>query len=281
MLEGYIKLMRLHRPIGIALLLWPTLWALWIAGHGHPELLIVGVFVAGVVIMRSAGCVINDIADRHFDGHVARTAERPLVTGQVTVKQAWILFICLCLCAFALVLLLNQLTVMLAVLALILSCLYPLCKRYTHLPQVVLGLAWYMAIPMAFAAQLNVIPHIAWLLYVSAILWTVIYDTFYAMVDRPDDQTLGLKSTAILLGRYDLSVIALLQVIVIALWSWLGWLLHGGLIYFSAVIVAAGLFIYQLYLARQRDAQGCFRAFLNNNWVGLVMFIGIFLGGSH
>lgn len=274
-LKAYGRLMRLDKPIGTFLLLWPTLWAVWIAGHGHPSWKIVAIFVAGVILMRAAGCVINDLADRKLDGHVTRTKERPLVTQAVTVKQALILTTTLCGMAFLLVLQLNIKTILLAMLALALSTLYPFMKRYTHLPQVILGIAWYMGLLMAFTAQQNTLPPIAWALYLTVILWTVVYDTFYAMVDRQDDLLIGIKSTAILFGHWDRIIIACLQGLVIALLWFTGSWWHAAPIYYASVILAALLFIYQQWLVRDRQPAQCFRAFLNNHYVGLIIFLGI------
>ena len=273
----YLQLTRLNRPIGILLLLWPTLIALWIAAEGVPDVMILMIFIAGVVVMRSAGCVINDIADRRVDGAVSRTAQRPLATGAVTTKQAITLFIVLCIVAFGLVLLLNDYTLMLSVGALILATIYPFMKRYTHFPQVVLGAAFGWAIPMAFAAQTNTVPMIAWVLFAANILWSVIYDTFYAMVDRDDDVKIGIKSTAILFGRYDRVITTILQLCLIVLLIWIGIVLAFTMAYWLAVAVSAGLFSYQQWLILTRDRAACLQAFLNNNWVGAVLFCGVAL----
>lgn len=275
-LIAYAKLMRLHRPVGIWLLLWPTLWALWIAGQGHPSPRIVVIFIAGVVLMRSAGCVINDIADRKFDAHVKRTKDRPLATGSVTVREAFVVFGILCLAAFLLVLQLNGLTIGLSLVGLGLAIVYPFMKRYTHWPQVVLGAAYGFAVPMAFAAQQNAIPPIAWLLYAVALLWPLAYDTLYAMVDRKDDKRIGVKSTAVLLGHYDILFVGIIQGCVLVLLMIIGWLqqFHAG--YYLALLIGSGLFLYQHYLIRSRDPEQCFRAFSNNPWFGFVMFLGIY-----
>lgn len=276
-LRQYALLMRLDRPIGSLLLLWPTLWALWIAGAGHPDAKVVIVFVLGVVLMRSAGCVINDYADRRVDPHVARTKQRPLAAGRVTPREALWLFAGLCSVAFALVLTMNALTVALSFGAVALAALYPFMKRYTHLPQVVLGMAFGWAIPMAFAAETGAVPPLAWLLFVANILWTTAYDTMYAMVDRDDDLRIGVKSTAILFGDADRVLIALLQgmalfaLVLVGRQAGLGGYFHLGL------AVAAALALYQLYLIRNRDGAGCFKAFLNNNWFGAAVFAGIAL----
>jgi len=277
-LHQYAILMRLHRPIGIYLLLWPTLWAVWIGGNGQPDLSIIIIFILGVVIMRSAGCVINDYADRHIDLHVQRTCERPITTGKVSAKEALILFIVLCLVAFSLALLLNWLTIQLSFIAVLLATIYPFMKRYTYLPQFVLGAAFSMAIPMAFAAQMNTVPLIAWYLFIAKLLWTVAYDTMYAMVDREDDLKIGVKSTAILFGQADKLIIGILQLIVLALLFFIGWHLQLNSVYYFSLLLAAGLAIYQQWLIKSRTRQPCFQAFLNNHWFGLVIFIGIIFG---
>ncbi|MCR4346324.1 MAG: 4-hydroxybenzoate octaprenyltransferase [Sulfuricaulis sp.] len=270
-------LMRLHRPIGILLLLWPTLWALWIAGQGSPDVQVAIVFVLGVVLMRSAGCVINDYADRNFDPHVARTRERPIAAGRVSPREALVLFAVLCLMAFALVLVLNRLTVLLSFFGAFLAATYPFLKRYTHLPQFYLGVAFGWGIPMAFAAQTGGVPPLAWILFGANVFWAVAYDTAYAMVDREDDLKVGVKSTAILFGRYDRMMIFLFHMAAIALLALVGTLAHLGLGYYAGLTVAFGLAIYQQRLIRRRDPDGCFRAFLNNNWLGAAVFAGIVL----
>lgn len=276
-LIAYAQLMRLHRPIGILLLLWPTLWALWIAGRGHPSLRNVIVFILGTVIMRSAGCVINDIADRKFDGGVARTKMRPLVTGVVAVKEALVLFFSLVLVAFILVLFLNKLSILLAFVGLVVAIIYPFTKRFTHLPQLVLGVAFAWGIPMAFAAELNTVPSIAWFIFFITWLWIIVYDTQYALTDRADDIGIGIKSTAILFGKYDRLIIGLLQLVVLFLLVMLGFILSFGVFYYLALFFGALLFIYQQYLIKNREPARCFKAFLNNNWFGLVVFLGILL----
>lgn len=274
-LYQYILLTRLHKPIGIYLLLWPTLWALWLAGEGRPDVLPVCVFCLGVVLMRSAGCVINDYADRGIDPHVERTKQRPLASGRVTPREALILFVVLCLIAFALVLTMNRLTIAMSPVALILAGLYPFMKRYTHWPQVFLGAAFAWAIPMAFAAQTGTVPALAWYLFGATLLWTVAYDTMYAMVDREDDLKIGVKSTAILFARADRLIIALLQVAVIFLLAGIGYYAGLGFLYYAGLAVAAGLAVYQQYLIRGRKAALCFAAFLNNHWFGAVVFAGM------
>ena len=276
-LRHYSLLTRLDRPIGILLLLWPTLWALWIASKGNPDGLVLVVFILGVVLMRSAGCVINDYADRDFDPHVARTRHRPIATGQVTPKEALIIFIVLCLLAFGLVLLMNPLTIYLSFGGAVLAGIYPFMKRYTHLPQVVLGMAFAWSVPMAFAAQTGEVPRISWLIYVITVIWSVIYDTMYAMVDREDDLKIGVKSTAILFGEADRLILFGLQGMM-----FIGLLLLGQQTamvfpYYIFVSIAAGFALYQQFLIRHRQPAACFKAFLNNNWLGAAIFIGIAL----
>lgn len=276
-LYQYYLLTRLQKPIGILLLLWPTLWALWIAAEGLPPIPILLVFVAGVVLMRSAGCVINDYADRDFDPHVQRTQDRPIAAGRVSPHEALVLFALLCLAAFILVLTLNRLTLYYSFGALLLAAVYPFTKRYTHLPQLVLGAAFGWAIPMAFAAVQDQVPKIAWLLFVVNILWATAYDTFYAMVDRDDDFKIGVKSTAILFGSADRLVIGVLQLLVLGGLVLIGRMASLGLYFYLGLLIAAGLVLYQQYLARNRDPAGCFQAFLNNNWFGAAIFSGILL----
>jgi 4-hydroxybenzoate polyprenyltransferase len=276
----YALLMRLHRPIGIFLLLWPTLWALWIAGDGRPRPLVLTVFVAGVVLMRSAGCVINDYADRDFDPHVRRTRERPLAAGRVAPREALMLFGVLCLLAFALVLLMNPLTVALSLMGAVLALSYPFTKRYTHLPQVFLGIAFGWAVPMAFAAQTGSVPATAWLIFLATVAWAVAYDTLYAMVDRQDDLRIGVKSTAILFGRADRWAVAGLHAAMLLLLVAVGVTEALGVAYFAGLAVAAVLAAYQQYRIRAREPERCFEAFLNNNWLGAVVFAGIVLDTS-
>ena len=273
----YARLARLDKPIGIFLVLWPTLWALWFAAEGLPSLDVLAIFIVGAVLMRSAGCVINDFADRKIDGHVKRTQERPLVTGRISSKQALVFFAVLCLISFGLVLLTNKLTVYLSFGAVALASAYPFMKRYTYLPQVVLGAAFAWSVPMAFAAQVNDLPAYIWLVYLVTVLWTVAYDTMYAMVDRDDDIKIGVKSTAILFGRADRAIIAFLQVLAILTLCLIGEQLQMGQFYFFSIVVASVLFVYQQHLIRHRYREECFHAFLNNNWVGAALFIGIFL----
>ncbi|WP_439106497.1 4-hydroxybenzoate octaprenyltransferase [Congregibacter sp.] len=273
--SALLRLIRWDRPIGTLLLLWPTLWALWIAAEGVPDIKLLVIFSLGTLLMRSSGCIINDLADRNFDGGVERTRSRPLVTGDVSVVEALAFFVVLCLIAFGLVLMTNLMTILLSVPALLLACCYPLMKRYTHLPQVVLGLAYSWSIPMAFAAQQETLPPQLWLLFTGSALWTVVYDTKYAMVDRRDDLQVGIKSSAILFGESDRSVIAVLQVLCLTALALAGREFGLGWPYFVSLLVAAGLFGYHLYLIRERDEAACFRAFLHNNWVGLSIFVGI------
>jgi 4-hydroxybenzoate polyprenyltransferase len=276
-LREYALLMRLDRPIGIFLLLWPTLWALLIAGEGRPDPMVLMVFILGVVLMRSAGCVINDFADREIDGHVQRTRDRPLAAGRVSELEAKLLFVLLCLLAFGLVLLLNTLTIMLSLVGALLAASYPFMKRVTHLPQVYLGAAFGWSVPMAFAAQTGSVPPIAWLLFTATVLWATAYDTMYAMVDREDDLVLGVKSTAILFGDADRQIIGIIQVMVLVCLLMIGYQAELGLYYYGGVLVAAALAAYQQGLIRYREREGCFRAFLNNNWFGAAVFLGLLL----
>lgn len=276
-LRDYAQLMRLHRPIGILLLLWPTLWALWIAADGRPDTPVLIVFVLGVILMRSAGCVINDYADRNFDPYVKRTRDRPIAAGRVSPGEALALFAALCSIAFALVLTMNYLTVLLAFIGAFLAATYPFLKRYTHLPQFYLGMAFGWSIPMAFAAQTGGLPPMAWVLFAANICWAVAYDTAYAMVDREDDLKLGVKSTAILFGRYDRAMIFVFHLLTIALLALAGTLAGLGLGYYAGLAAAAGFALYEQYLLRGRERDGCFRAFLNNNWFGAAVFAGLVL----
>ena len=267
--------MRIDRPIGTYLVMWPALWSLWLAAKGVPDIHLLLVFISGAFLMRSAGCVINDFADRHIDGHVQRTQHRPLATAVITSKEALQLFILLCLSAAVLLLFTNALTASYAVLAFLLATLYPFTKRFTQLPQVILGMAFSCSIPMAFAAQTNNVPLVALALYFAVISWVVAYDTFYAMVDREDDIKINVKSTAILFGRYDRIITALLQLIFLALLILIGHQQALGTIYFSSLLIISGLFLYQQYLIKDRSPAACFKAFLNNNFVGMAVFIGI------
>lgn len=275
--KQYGLLARLDRPIGILILLWPALWALWVASDGKPDPLVLTVFCLGVVLMRSAGCIINDYADRDFDPHVERTKLRPIAAGKVAPKEAVVVFVVLCLCAFCLVLLLNIYTILLSFVAAFLAASYPFMKRYTQLPQAYLGIAFGWAVPMAFAAQLNTIPPVAWVIYMAVVLWALVYDTMYAMVDKDDDLKIGVKSTAILFGDYDRHIMAVLQLVIIGLLIKVGLMQHLGWLYYLGLTVAAGLSTYQQRLIFHRDKRQCFQAFLNNNWLGLAVFAGIFL----
>ncbi len=275
-LQALLQLMRFNRPIGTLLLLWPTLWALWIAAGGMPELKLLVIFVLGTFLMRSAGCVINDLADRHWDGGVARTRGRPLVTGTVSVKEARILFVALMAVSFALVLLTNRLTVLLSFAGAALAAIYPFTKRVTHFPQLVLGAAFSFGIPMAFAAQTNALPAGLWLLYLGNLLWTMAYDTKYAMVDRDDDLVVGIKSTAVFFGRRDRLAVGLFQAGFLLTMLAAGRVFALGLPYYLGLGVAAALCVYHQYLICSRDPAACFRAFLHNNWVGAAIFAGIF-----
>lgn len=271
----YALLMRMNRPIGVYLLLWPTVWALWIAGEGNPDVGVTFVFVLGVVLMRSAGCVINDYADRDFDPHVSRTRNRPIAAGKVKPREALLLFVLLCLVAFTLVLTMNWLTIGLSVGAVLLAAIYPFMKRYTYLPQVFLGLAFGWAIPMAFAAQTGEVPVIAWLLLTATVLWATAYDSMYAMVDVEDDLKIGVKSTAILFGDADRLIIGSMQVMFLITMVIVGSRLELGLYYFAGLLAASLLVVYQQFLIRNRDPEGCFKAFLNNHWFGAVIFAGL------
>jgi 4-hydroxybenzoate polyprenyltransferase len=276
-LTRYGYLARLHRPIGILLLLWPALWALWIAGNGRPDPKIVLIFLLGVTLMRSAGCAINDFADRNFDGQVERTRERPLATGLIKPWEAMMVFAVLALCAFLLVLLLSWETVLMSFVALPLAIVYPFVKRYTHLPQLVLGVAFGWAVPMAFMAVTGTVPAIGWLLFIATVIWTLVYDTQYAMVDREDDLKVGIKSTAILFGEYDRIMIGLLQAAMLGIMLLIGVRAELGLYYHLGLAVAILLALYQQYLIRERQPADCFAAFLNNNYLGMVIFIGLLL----
>jgi len=278
--QPYIQLMRLDKPIGILLLLWPTLSALWIAGDGSPDVGLVIIFTLGVIVMRSAGCVINDYADRDFDGQVTRTKQRPLAAGILNKKQALICFVCLCSVAFLLALFLNWTTIFMSTVALFLAATYPFMKRLTYLPQVYLGAAFGWAIPMTFTAQTNSVSAVAWLLFLANILWTTAYDTYYAMADRDDDLKAGIKSTAILFGDDDKLIIAILQLSFIAVLALVGMQLEMGFVYYLGLLIAIGLFGYQQQLTMDKEPAQCLLAFFNNNWVGALVFIAIVLDYS-
>ncbi|MEO3678165.1 4-hydroxybenzoate octaprenyltransferase [Rheinheimera fenheensis] len=272
----YLQLMRLEKPIGTYLLLWPTWWALWLAAEGVPPLSMLIVFTLGVVLMRAAGCVINDYADRHWDGAVERTKARPLASGTVSAGEALQLFGLLVLLSASLLLWLNWQTVLLSVVALLLAAVYPFMKRYTHLPQVVLGAAFSWGMPMAFMAIQLKLPLLVWLLYLANLLWTVAYDTYYALVDRPDDVKVGIKSTAILFGDYALPMIVLLQLGSLGLLATVGYMTDLHWVYYLGLLAVVGCFVYQYRLA-QRSRAGCFSAFLHNHYVGMLVFAGIAL----
>ena len=276
-LKDYARLMRLHRPIGTLLLGWPTLWALWLAGQGRPDPRIFIVFVLGVLLMRSAGCVINDYADRHFDPHVERTRDRPIAAGRISPREALVLFTMLCLVAFSLVLTLNRLTILLSFVGAFLAATYPFLKRYTHLPQFYLGVAFGWGIPMAFAALTGGVPVAGWILLAANVCWAVAYDTAYAMVDREDDLKVGVKSTAILFGKYDRLMVFVFHALTLILLGLTGAQAGLGLRYYAGLAVALGLALYQQRLLRDRSREGSFRAFLNNNWFGAAVFAGLAL----
>jgi len=276
-LRRYALLARLHRPIGILLLLWPTLWALWLAGDGQPPWGLVLVFVLGVALMRSAGCAINDYADRNFDGCVARTRTRPIALGLVTPGEALGVFAALSLVAASLLVFLNWPTRLMSLVALLLAAVYPFMKRFTHLPQVMLGAAFGWAVPMAFMALREAVPTAAWLLFVATVIWALIYDTQYAMVDREDDLKIGVKSSAILFGRYDNLIVGLLQLAMLGLLFLVGEMSGRGGGYDLGLLAGGGLFLYQQWLTRHRDPKACFDAFLNNNLFGMAVFTGLVL----
>jgi 4-hydroxybenzoate polyprenyltransferase len=276
-LDLYEKLMRLDKPIGTLLLLWPTLWALWLARGGVPQLGVLLIFVVGTLLMRSAGVIMNDYADRNFDPHVERTKDRPLAAGTVSAKEAAVLVLLLLLAAFLLVLQLNRLTIGLAFVGVFLAATYPLTKRFFFLPQAYLGVAFGFGIPMAYAAQLSHLPAIAWVLLLANIFWTVAYDTEYAMVDRKDDLRIGIRTSAILFGRRDVAAVMLCQAGFLGVMTGIGWFSRLRWPYFAGLALAAVFIAYQYTLIRKREPERCFRAFLNNNWVGGTVFAGIAL----
>lgn len=276
-LENYAYLIRLDRPVGIWLLLWPTLWALWIAAEGVPHIGVLIVFTLGVVFMRSAGCAINDYADRKVDGKVARTKGRPIVSGKVSPKEAVWVFVILTVSAFLLVLFMNPLTIYLSIGGAALAVSYPFMKRYHFLPQVHLGAAFGWSVPMAYAAQSNEIPPIAWLLFLATVLWATAYDTMYAMADREDDIKIGVKSTAILFGEADWIIIGIIQIMIIVTLLMIGSRAELGMFYYLGIFIASLFAVYQQYLITERDPKMCIEAFLNNNWFGMSVFIGIAL----
>jgi 4-hydroxybenzoate polyprenyltransferase len=279
-IKQYLILMRINKPIGIFLLLWPTLWALWLASDGRPNLIVVCIFILGVVLMRSAGCIINDFADKDFDKHVERTRDRPLTSGKVSTKGALILFSALMVVAFLLVLLLNRLTILLAFAGAAFAVIYPFMKRFVSMPQLGLGIAFAWGVPMAFAALTNTVPDKSWVLFLAAAVWPVIYDTMYAMVDRIDDVKIGIKSTAITWGHADRLIVGLLQLVFILLLVACGFLFHLQSVYFMSLMLVSLFFIYQQWLIKDRVQVKCFQAFLNNHWVGMIIYVGIILSYS-
>jgi len=276
-MNAYIRLMRLDKPIGSLLLLWPTYWALFLSADGWPDLDILVIFTLGVFIMRTAGCVINDFADRKIDKHIVRTEGRPLATGEISSNSALALFGLLLLVALGLVLQTNLLTIKLSLIALLLATLYPFTKRWTNLPQLVLGAAFGMSVPMAFSAQTGVIPLTAWLVFMATLVWTLIYDTFYAMGDRDEDLKIGVKSTAILFAKYDHIIITFLQILLIIVFVLIGNTFDLGLIYDFSLVIISFFMIYHQFLLKKRQKEEYFKAFLNNNFIGMTVFLGIFL----
>ena len=276
-MNAYERLMRLDKPIGILLLLWPTLWALWLAADGHPHWMFVGIFTLGTILMRSAGCVMNDVADRNFDGHVARTNQRPLVAGEVSVKEALVLAAILSLIAFGFVLVLNPLTILLSIPALFLAVSYPLTKRFFALPQAYLGIAFGFGIPMAFAAVQGVVPLEAWLMLLANVCWSLAYDTEYAMVDRKDDLKIGIRSSAITFGRFDVALIMFFYLAMLTLLACVGHCLHLSWPYYVGLFAALSVVLYHYHLIKNREETKCFKAFLHNNWVGALIFVGILM----
>ncbi|GAB2723606.1 4-hydroxybenzoate octaprenyltransferase [Halomonas garicola] len=274
----FLHLTRLDRPIGTWLLMWPTLWALWLAADGVPGRGVVLIFVAGVYVMRAAGCVINDYADRYVDGHVKRTTQRPLATGRISEAEAKGVFAGLVVIAFLLVLMTNLFTILLSLGGVALAFIYPFMKRYTHLPQLFLGAAFSWAIPMAYGAVLGQVPVEAWLLFIANVAWTVAYDTQYAMVDRDDDLKIGVKSTAVLFGRADKLMIGIFQLVALGFLGWTGWRLAAGGFFWLGLAGMAATFVYQQWLIHERARERCFQGFLNNFWSGLIVFAGIALG---
>ncbi len=277
-LDLYERLMRLDKPIGILLLLWPTLWGLWLSSRGHPDWTVVLVFVLGTVLMRSAGCVINDFADRDFDRHVERTKDRPLTAGKVSPREALALFVVLAACAFLLVLLLGiPLVIWLSIPAILLAASYPFTKRFFAIPQAYLGVAFGFGIPMAYAAQLGRVPEAAWWLLLANVFWAIAYDTEYAMVDREDDIKIGIKTSALTFGRFDVAAVMACYAIALGLIAWVGYRLGRGAAFYGGLAVSAAIMIWHYTLIRGRDRAACFKAFLNNNYVGAAIFVGIAL----
>jgi 4-hydroxybenzoate polyprenyltransferase len=277
-LDLYERLMRLDKPIGILLLLWPTLWALWLSSYGTPDWRVVWIFVIGTVLMRSAGCVINDVVDRDFDPHVERTRERPLAAGMVSLREALILFGVLVMCSFSLILVFHSWFIVgLSILALFLAASYPYTKRFFAVPQAYLGVAFGFGIPMAYAAHLDTIPVLAWWLLLANVFWAMAYDTEYAMVDRADDLLIGIKTSAISFGRFDVAAVMMCYAMTLALIAWIGYRLHMGWVFYAGLIAAAGIAAYHYTLIRRREPARCFKAFLHNNWIGASIFAGIAL----
>ena len=276
-MNAYFRLMRLNKPIGIYLLLWPTYWALFLSAGGWPDIDLLIIFTFGVIITRSAGCVINDYADREIDKHIARTRDRPITTGEISPKAALLLFFALGLAAFALVLLTNTLTIKISFIAIALAVLYPFTKRWTNLPQLILGLAFAMSVPMAFSAQTGTVPASAGWIFLATVLWTLIYDTLYAMADRDEDLKIGVKSTAILFAKYDQIFITLLQVLLMIVFIKIGNLFDLGTFYDISLIIILFFMIYHQFLIKKRQKMDYFKAFINNHFIGMTVFFGIFL----
>ncbi len=274
-LNAYEKLIRLDKPIGILLLLWPTLWALWLSSRGYPSWEIVWIFILGTVLMRSAGCAINDYADRHFDGRIARTRDRPLAAGLIKPNEALIVAAMLTLAAFGLVLQLNKLTILLSVAAVVIAATYPFTKRFFVLPQAYLGIAFGFGIPMAFAAQTGRVPAVVWLLLLANVFWAVAYDTEYAMVDREDDRKIGIKTSAITFGRHDVTAVMICHAMFLLILAWIGWRYALGIYFFAGLLMAAGLAATHYQMIRDRDPDSCFHAFRHNNWIGAMVFAGL------
>ena len=276
-MNAYFRLMRLNKPIGIYLLLWPTYWALFLSAEGWPDIDLLIIFTCGVIITRSAGCVINDYADREIDKHIARTRDRPITAGEISPKAALLLFFALGLVAFALVLLTNTLTIKISFIALALAVLYPFTKRWTNLPQLILGLAFAMSVPMAFSAQTGTVPASAGWIFLATVLWTLIYDTLYAMADRDEDLKIGVKSTAILFAKYDQIFITLLQILLMIVFIKIGNLFDLGAFYDISLIIILFFMIYHQFLIKKRQKMDYFKAFINNHFIGMTVFFGIFL----
>jgi len=276
-MNAYFRLMRLNKPIGIYLLLWPTYWALFLSAGGWPDIDLLIIFTCGVIITRSAGCVINDYADREIDKHIARTRDRPIAAGEISPKAALLLFFALGLVAFVLVLLTNTLTIKISFIALALAVLYPFTKRWTNLPQLILGLAFAMSVPMAFSAQTGTVPASAGWIFLATVLWTLIYDTLYAMADRDEDLKIGVKSTAILFAKYDQIFITSMQVLLMIMFIKIGNLFDLGAFYDISLIIILLFMIYHQFLIKKRQKMDYFKAFINNHFIGMTLFLGIFL----